>query len=63
MGFIDQLTEKSWLTEGDLADGTGNRVSVTLPASNFGLRVFLGVAMVLFTLFFVAYAERMAYGD
>ena len=63
MGFIDQLTEKSWLTEGDQADGTGNRVSVTLPAANFGLRVFLGVAMVLFTLFFVAYAERMTHGD
>jgi cytochrome c oxidase subunit 3 len=63
VGFIDQLTEKSWLTEGDQADGTGNRVSVTLPAANFGLRVFLGVAMVLFTLFFVAYAERMTYGD
>ena len=63
MGFIDQLTEKSWLTEGDQADGTGNRVSVTLPASIFGLRVFLGVAAVLFTLFFVAYADRMTLGD
>ena len=63
MGFIDQLTEKSWLTEGDQADGTGNRVSVTLPASIFGLRVFLGVATVLFTLFFVAYADRMTLGD
>ena len=63
MGFIDQLTEKSWLTEGDQADGTGNRVSVTLPAANIGLRVFLGVAAVLFTLFFVAYADRMTLGD
>ena len=63
MGFIDQLTEKSWLTEGDQADGTGNRVSVTLPASSCGLRVFLGVVAVLFTLFFVAYADRMTLGD
>ena len=63
MGFFDHLTEKPWLEgegEGVSADGGG---IFSLPTPQIGLRVFLIVATVLFTLFIVAYADRMAVGD
>ena len=63
MGFIDQLTDKPWLTEGVQADGAGGRDSPAQPAALYGLKVFLGVATVLFTLFLVSYTDRMALGD
>ena len=63
MGFLDHLTEKPWLEgEGQGVD-TGGEGIFSLPTPQIGLRVFLIVATMLFTLFIVAYAERMLFGD
>lgn len=62
MGFIDHLTEKPWLTEQDRAEDLHKRSSFSLPTPQVGLRVFLGVVTVLFSLFVVAYVDRMTLG-
>ena len=63
MGFFDHLTEKPWLEgESQGADTEGAGIfSVSTP--QLGLRVFLGVVTVLFTLFIVAYTDRMVVRD
>jgi cytochrome c oxidase subunit 3 len=63
MGFLDHLMEKPWLPgegQGVSADGKG---IFSLPTPQLGLRVFLGVASVLFSLFIVAYVDRMTLAD
>lgn len=63
MVFIDHLKEKSWLTEQRGAVALYKRSSFSLPTPQLGLRVFLGVATVLFSLFVVAYSDRMTFGN
>ena len=63
MGFFDHLTEKPWLegvSQGADTDGGG---IFSLPTPQLGLRVFLGVITVLFTLFIVASTDRMVVRD
>ncbi len=63
MGFFAHLTEKPWLEgegQGVSTDGAG---VFSLPTPQLGLRVFLGVVTVLFTLFIVAYSDRMTVSD
>lgn len=61
MGFLKHLTEKPWLPqEGAGFDGRG---VFSLPVSILGLRIFLVVASVLFSLFLVGYVDRMSVGD
>ncbi|MGF1627408.1 MAG: cytochrome c oxidase subunit 3 [Alphaproteobacteria bacterium] len=64
MNILRQLTEKSWETPGapSLASDAAAR-SLALPAPSVGLRVFLAVVGVLFSLLIVVYAERMLYED
>ena len=62
MGFISELTAKPWLTQGALEDSSDGG-EFDLPTPQFGLRVFLGVVTVLFTLFAVVYTERMLFSD
>ncbi len=63
MGFLDHLTEKPWLEgEGQGVDTDGGGI-FSLPTPQLGLRVFLGVVALLFTLFIVAYTDRMVAGD
>ncbi len=62
MNFFHALMEKPWLARGsptDLNDGAG----FSLPTATLGLRVFLAVVTVLFSLLVVSYIERMAVGD
>ena len=63
MNFFRELTRKPWLASDgeivDLHDGS----AFALPKVTLGLRVFLVVASVVFTLFFVAYLERMTLDD
>ena len=63
MNFLDQLAEKPWLTAQESADElrASNGFSLTKP--QIGLRIFLAVVTVLFSLFVVAYLDRMVLGD
>lgn len=63
MGFFQQLTEKSWLPGQDNFVDAHDRSAFFLPRATLGLRVFLGVVTVLFSLLLVAYHHRMAGGD
>jgi cytochrome c oxidase subunit 3 len=61
--LLRQLGEKPWLpsdgTVVDLHDGS----AFALPKATVGLRVFLGVVTVIFTLMVFAYANRMEFED
>ncbi len=62
MNIFRALTEKPWTVEGPVYDLHDDGV-ISLPRVMLGLRVFLAVVGVLFTLLVVAYADRMALGD
>ena len=59
MNFFQQLKQKPWAAEQGAVDDLHEGGEFSLPTPEFGLRVFLGVATVLFTLFIVVYLERM----
>ncbi len=63
MNIFRQLTEKPWLDGPDDVVGLHDGRSFALPIPKVGLRVFLAVAMVIFSLFVAAYTERMLYSD
>ena len=63
MSFFQQLTEKPWVTvQGGVVELHAGR-AFSLPVATLGLRVFLVVISVLFSLLVVAYAERMTLAD
>lgn len=63
MRFFHQLTEKPWAPiQGnvvDLRDGS----AFSVPAATLGLRVFIAVVTVLFSLLIIAYGSRMEFED
>jgi cytochrome c oxidase subunit 3 len=63
MGFFHQLTERPWVPiQGnvvDLRDGS----AFSVPTVTLGLRVFLAVVTVLFSLLIMAYGSRMEFED
>ena len=64
MNFLHEITRKPWLTPPpgsaiDAHDGS----AFALPTVTLGLRVFLVVITVLFSLLIVAYADRMGLPD
>ena len=62
MSFLRQITEKPWLpgrSKEELPEGS----VYSLPAPTIALRLILAVATVVFTLFIVAYGDRMALSD
>jgi cytochrome c oxidase subunit 3 len=63
VNLFRQLMEKPWVTgPGTVAD-LHEGGAFSLPSVTLGLRVFLAVASVLFSLLIVAYADRMTLGD
>ncbi len=63
MSLFRQLTEKPWLaSDSQSADLPEGRV-YPVPAPTIALRLILAVATVVFSLFIVAYSDRMALGD
>ena len=61
MGIFQQLTEKPWLTvEGE---EPVEEKAFSLESEHVGLRVFMAVATMLFTLFFVVYVARFEFPD
>ncbi len=63
MSFFQQLTEKPWLASGAGAANRHQGRAFALPRATLGLRVFLVVISVLFSLLIVGYADRMAFPD
>ena len=63
MNFFHQLKEKPWAPiQGNVVDlHTGSAFSV--PTATLGLRVFLAVVTVLFSLLIMAYGSRMEFED
>jgi len=58
--IIHELTRKPWLREqGDDYDSDSGR-AYPIPVEKLGLRVFLGVVTVVFSLVIVVYSDRMA---
>ena len=62
MNLFAALREKPWEVEGEVAD-PGDDGGVVLPPAYLGLKFFLAVATVIFSLLIVSYAGRMGLGD
>ena len=63
LSFFQQLTEKPWSAAGAGAANRHQGRAFALPRATLGLRVFLVVISVLFSLLIVGYADRMAFPD
>ena len=63
MKLFQVLTEKPWLTPEGTAVDLHDRRAFDLPNMKLGLRVFLVVVTVVFSLIVVTYADRMVLGD
>jgi cytochrome c oxidase subunit 3 len=62
VNLFRQLTEKPWETQSTVVPLHGGAL-FSLPTETLGLRVFLAVATVVFSLLVIVYADRMALGD
>jgi cytochrome c oxidase subunit 3 len=63
MSIIRQLMEKPWVPAQARIDDLHPGGTFALPAAKLGLRVFLAVVTVLFTLLILAYGTRMEFED
>jgi cytochrome c oxidase subunit 3 len=63
MSLLDQLLEKPWDPAPSTVVGLHDGRTFRLSGAKLGLRVFLAVITVLFSLFVVAYADRMTLSD
>ncbi|MCZ6846657.1 MAG: cytochrome c oxidase subunit 3 [Alphaproteobacteria bacterium] len=63
MDFFREISSKPWLESQVAIDDTHQGRAYTLPSVTIGLRVFLGVVTVLFSLTVVAYSDRMTLAD
>ena len=59
MGLFHELGKKPWLTDSANIDAINKPSAFFLPAGKVGLRVFLVVVTVIFTLLIIAYVDRM----
>ena len=62
MGILRELTKKPWLNQGAPAEGDAAG-TFSLPTEKVGLRVFLGVVTVVFSLMVIVYSDRMSFPD
>jgi cytochrome c oxidase subunit 3 len=62
MSIFRTLTEKPWVVDGVISDPSDAQL-MSIPTSKFGLRVFIAVATVVFSLTIVTYADRMLAAD
>ncbi len=63
MKLIDQLTEKPWLPISDGVAALDRHRTFGMPKARLALRVLLSVVTVMFSLFIIAYADRMTFPD
>lgn len=63
MSFLHQITDKPWVKEEGSVVALHDGRAFPLPTVKLGLRVFLALVTVLFSLLVVAYADRVAAAD
>lgn len=63
MNLFHELTRKPWLAEPGAVAGSHSGRTFSLPKEKVGLRVFLAVVTVLFSLVVIIYSDRMAFPD
>lgn len=63
MNFLHDITRKPWEADQSAVDDLHDAVGSSPPAGKVALKVFFGVATVLFSLLSVAYAERMVQAE
>ena len=63
MDFFREISSKPWLESQSAIDDTRHGGAYTLPVVKIGLRVFLAVVTVVFSLTVVAYSDRMTLAD
>jgi cytochrome c oxidase subunit 3 len=63
LGIFSELTSKPWLESQGVLDNAHSGGTYALPSVTVGLRIFVGVVTVVFTLFVVAYSDRMTLPD
>ena len=63
MNFFRQIVQKPWVTVSATPEGPSDGAEYPLPSVMVGLRVFLGVVAVVFSLLTISYFGRMAYND
>ena len=63
MNIIQKMTVKPWLAEQIAIDDLDEGSEFSLPSVKIGLRLFLAVATVLFSLTIIAYSDRMVLSD
>lgn len=61
MGLFRELTSKPWLIDPSKVEGLHDHVAFIQPDKKVGLRVFLCVVTVIFTLITIAYVDRMSF--
>ena len=63
MKFFQEISQKPWL----VAEGPGGEIrdrgTYALPKATVGLRLFLLVVTIIFSLFVIAYSDRMLFSD
>lgn len=63
MGIFSELSKKPWLESQIVLDNAHVGGTIALPTVTVGLRVFVAVVTVVFTLLVVAYTDRMTLAD
>jgi len=63
MGILQELTNKPWLNQGAPVEGEATGATFAMPTEKVGLRIFLGVVTVVFSLMVVVYSDRMTFPD
>lgn len=63
MKFFQELAKRPWAAEQGAIDDLDSGVAYALPTAKVGLRLFLAVATVVFSLLVISYAERMGFPD
>ncbi len=63
MNFFRELAKRSWTAEQGALDNLDTGSAYTISAAKVGLRLFLVVVTVVFTLVVVIYTERMEFPD
>jgi cytochrome c oxidase subunit 3 len=63
MGILQEMGKKPWLNQGAPDEGAAAGTTFALPAEKVGLRVFLGVITVVFSLMVIIYSDRMTFAD
>ena len=63
MNLFHEMTKKPWLVDPTEASSVREVGAFFLPAGKVGLRVFLVVVTVVFTLITIAYADRMLFAN